>query len=105
MKNENIETSKKEILKILPEKQSNIWKKLKIDRRKCSRIISLMIKENLVVKTKMKGTFMIEMVDYGSCKPKDFSALLSKNGIIAPCIGCFVDCVPTKCEKLGDWID
>lgn len=91
------------VLEMLPVMQSDIWKKLGIDRRTCSKIISLMIKDNLIKRTKCDHTFMIESANE-IIQKKDYSSLLSDSGKFSPCCGCMAECEPSKCVLLVEWL-
>lgn len=104
MKKEDIPKLAKKVEKILPMMQSEIWKKLNIERRDCSRLISILVKQKLVKRTKVGGTYMVEKLDGNKSEVKNnFSALIS-GGAISPCIGCGMDCEPGICLLLHKWV-
>jgi DNA-binding Lrp family transcriptional regulator len=85
--------------------QSDLWKVLKIDSRKCSRIVAKLIKDNLITRE-------VESVDgirtyrlFCAVKPKErrFYPLLALDAF-EPCAGCIDECIPEHCAKLSEWI-
>ncbi|HWQ18904.1 MAG TPA: Lrp/AsnC family transcriptional regulator [Methanotrichaceae archaeon] len=85
--------------------QSDLWKALLIDSRKCSRIVAKLLKENLITRE-------IESVDgirtyrlyYADRTPiRRFQPLLAVD-IFEPCAGCIEECSPEHCAKLSEWI-
>ncbi|HPT19775.1 MAG TPA: Lrp/AsnC family transcriptional regulator [Methanothrix sp.] len=85
--------------------QSDLWKVLKIDSRKCSRIVAKLIKDNLITRE-------VESVDgirtyrlFCAAKPKErrFNPLLAVDAF-EPCAGCIDECIPEHCAKLSEWI-
>jgi hypothetical protein len=60
MKAKDMLVLKQKILDMLPINQADIWKRFNIGRWECSDLISAMIKENLVIKTKSGKSFYIE---------------------------------------------
>ena len=108
MKVKDIPILKQRLLDMLPITQADMWKALGINHRDGSQLVSIMMKENLVKKTKADKTYLLESVNGHEKKEKKkkktgFSALLSKDKF-APCCGCEVECDPTYCQKLTDWI-
>ncbi|HOV82497.1 MAG TPA: Lrp/AsnC family transcriptional regulator [Methanothrix sp.] len=85
--------------------QSDLWKALKIDSRKCSRIVAKLLKDNLITRE-------VESVDgirtyrlFCAPKPKErrFYPLLALD-TFEPCAGCIDECIPEHCAKLSEWI-
>lgn len=108
MKVKDIPILRQRVLDMLPVTQSEVWKKLGINSRDGSEIISIMLGENLIRRTKQDKTFFIERLNgdgNGNLKKKkDFSALLS-NGKFSPCCGCCqTKCDATACELLTKWL-
>jgi hypothetical protein len=91
--------------------QSDLWKDLDIDSRKCSRVIAKLEEDGKIKRTRetVKGTrtYRISYLPQKKEAPKkevDFS-LIMVNGNIAPCIGCTYECEPDYCPDLGNWIE
>lgn len=106
-KENNITELSAEISKILPALQSEIWKKLGIERRQCSRLMKVLADNGLIKKTRKGGTYMVEKVIVNNnefIKQKNFSALLSDSGRFSPCTGCVIDCNPKFCHLINNWL-
>lgn len=106
MKSKDLPFLKQKVLDSLPITQVEVTKMLGIDHRYVSQIIGIMVKENLIKKTKADRTFLLEK--YGSNghekkKKKDFKILLI-NDKFSPCCACEIDCKPEYCQKLDEWI-
>ncbi len=91
--------------------QSDLWKDLDIDSRKCSRIIAKLEEDGKIKRTweTVKGTrtYRISYLPQKKEAPKkevDFS-LIIVDGTIGPCIGCTYECEPDYCPDLGNWIE
>jgi hypothetical protein len=91
--------------------QSELWKHLDIDSRKCSRVIAKLEAEGKIKRTweTVKGTrtYRISYLPQKKEAPKkevDFSLILAKEHV-APCIGCTYECEPDYCPDLGNWIE
>lgn len=91
--------------------QSELWKDLGIDSRKCSRIIARLDAEGKIKRNweTVKGTrtYRICYLPQKKEAPKkevDFSLIMT-NSEVAPCIGCTYECEPDYCPDLGNWID
>jgi predicted transcriptional regulator len=85
--------------------QSDLWKALKIDSRKCSRIVAKLLKENLITREgeSIDGirTYRLYYADKGNSRR--FRSLMAVE-IFEPCAGCIEECVPEHCAKLSEWI-
>ena len=97
-----------EYIKLHPEGalQSDLWKALKIDSRKCSRIVAKLLKDNLITR-EMESVDGIRTYRL-YCASKDqqsrrFDPLLVLD-IFEPCAGCIDECIPEHCSKLSEWI-
>jgi len=91
--------------------QSDLWKDLKIDSRKCSRIIAKLEAEGKIKRTweTVRGTrtYRISYVPQKKEAPKkevNFGLIMA-GGEVAPCIGCTYECEPDYCPDLGNWIE
>ncbi|MCR3883616.1 Lrp/AsnC family transcriptional regulator [Methanotrichaceae archaeon M04Ac] len=86
--------------------QSDLWKCLDIDSRKCSRIVSKLLREDLIRREPESAdgvrTFRLW---YAGTKPAGgrFASLLVGE-IFEPCGGCINECVPEHCPELSEWI-
>ena len=85
--------------------QSDLWKVMKIDSRKCSRIVAKLIKENLITREEEAVEGIRTYRLHSSEKPRigRFKPLLAMD-CFEPCAGCIEECVPKHCAKLSEWI-
>jgi hypothetical protein len=85
--------------------QSDLWKVLKIDSRKCSRIVAKLLKENLITREVESAdgirTYRLYYAEV-SCGRR-FDPLLVVDSF-EPCAGCIEECIPEHCAKLSEWI-
>jgi DNA-binding Lrp family transcriptional regulator len=83
--------------------QSELWKLLRVDSRKCSRIVKKLLESGLIERIEFKGdgikTFTLRAVKR-SVRP----ALILAGGEIIPCICCDRECVVNSCNLLLDWM-
>jgi predicted transcriptional regulator len=86
--------------------QSDLWKCLDIDSRKCSRIVSKLLKEDLITREPESAggvrTYRLRYVGIPSSSGR-FRQLLTGE-IFEPCAGCISECVPEHCPELSEWI-
>ena len=85
--------------------QSDLWKVLKIDSRKCSRIVAKLLKDNLITREVQSADGIRTYRLYCAKKSlgRRFDPLLAVNSF-EPCAGCIEECVPEHCAKLSEWI-
>jgi len=85
--------------------QSELWKALCIDSRKCSRLVARLLKENLVRREResVDGVRTYRLFYDVTPKTNRFEPLISGE-IFEPCAGCIFECVPEQCMKLSEWI-
>ncbi|HSD59047.1 MAG TPA: Lrp/AsnC family transcriptional regulator [Methanotrichaceae archaeon] len=85
--------------------QSDLWKALKIDSRKCSRIVAKLIKENLITREgeSVEGIRTYRLYYADKSNSRRFKSLMAVE-IFEPCAGCIEECVPEHCAKLSEWI-
>jgi DNA-binding Lrp family transcriptional regulator len=83
--------------------QSELWKDLGVDSRKCSRIVKKLLDAGLIERVEFKGegikTYTLRAVKR-SMKP----TLILAGGELIPCICCDRECVITSCNLLLDWM-
>lgn len=91
--------------------QSELWKDLDIDSRKCSRVIAKLEAEGKIKRTweTVKGTrtYRISYLPQKKEAPKkevNFGLIMAKEHV-APCIGCTYECEPDYCPDLGNWVE
>ena len=85
--------------------QSDLWKSLKIDSRKCSRIVAKLLKENLITREEesVNGIRTYRLCYAEKSHSRRFETLLAVD-IFEPCAGCIEECAPEHCAKLSEWI-
>jgi hypothetical protein len=85
--------------------QSDLWKVLKIDSRKCSRIVAKLLKDKLITREVQSAdgirTYRLHYAE--KISGRRFDPLLAVNSF-EPCAGCIEECVPEHCGKLSEWI-
>ena len=85
--------------------QSDLWKALGIDSRKCSRIVSKLMKEQLITRESESSngirTYRLRCMK----KPETnrFVSLIAGD-IFEPCAGCIAECTPEHCAELSEWV-
>ncbi|MCD6492747.1 MAG: winged helix-turn-helix transcriptional regulator [Archaeoglobaceae archaeon] len=110
--------TREEILQILEQKgsvlQKDLWKELKIDSSKCSRILRKLEKEGLIkrVEVVVDGVKTFKIIPAGAEEEEEekelnLMAIMEKMEDLAglpPCFGCLeIDCDATKCIKMEVW--
>lgn len=84
--------------------QNKLWKELDIDSRKCSRVISKLLKDGLITREPAVDngarTFLLKTAH----KEEPFFELLLSGEMFSPCAGCRDACQPESCEKLTAWV-
>jgi len=85
--------------------QSDLWKVLKIDSRKCSRIVAKLLKDKLITREVQSadGIRTYRLYYAEKIRGRRFDPLLAVNSF-EPCAGCIEECVPEHCAKLSEWI-
>ena len=113
MSADSLEDKALELIKSRPNGvlQSELWKDLNIDSRKCSRVIARLEEEGKIKRTweTVKGTrtYRISYLPQKAEEPKkevNFELILADERV-APCIGCTYECEPDYCPDLGNWIE
>lgn len=84
--------------------QNVIWKELKIDSRKCSRIIKKLLDKDLIVRevgvSNGARTYLLKAKE----EVKEKYDLLLAGTLFSACTGCTGDCQPEYCGRLSEWI-
>jgi len=85
--------------------QSDLWKALDIDSRKCSRIVAKLLKDNLITREMETSdgirTYRLHCAE--KSKGRRFKSLMAID-LFEPCAGCIEECEPEHCAKLSEWI-
>ncbi len=84
--------------------QSELWKEMDMDSRKCSRIVTKLVKSELVIREHAVSngarTYLLKVAE--DEKPL-YDDLLAADAF-SPCAGCRDACQPEYCAKLGEWV-
>ena len=84
--------------------QSELWKEMDIDSRKCSRIVKKLVDDELVIRESAVSngarTYLLKVAE--DAKPS-YDDLLAVDAF-SPCAGCRDACQPEYCGKLGEWV-
>jgi DNA-binding MarR family transcriptional regulator len=84
--------------------QNQLWKLLEIDSRKCSRIVSKLLDENLITREPAVSngarTYLLKVKE----EEKPAFELLMAGEVFSPCAGCRDACQPEMCDKLTYWV-
>ncbi|MGV8175661.1 MAG: helix-turn-helix transcriptional regulator [Methanothrix sp.] len=85
--------------------QSDLWKVLQIDSRKCSRIVAKLLKDNIITREieSVDGIRTYRLYCRERSQSRRFDSLLAFDAF-EPCAGCIDDCIPEHCSKLSEWI-
>ncbi|KUK43278.1 MAG: Lrp/AsnC family transcriptional regulator [Methanothrix sp.] len=86
--------------------QSDLWKCLDIDSRKCSRIVLKLLKEDIITREpeSVDGvrTYRLRYAGVPSSSGRFRQLLVGE--MFEPCAGCINECVPEHCPELSEWI-
>jgi len=86
--------------------QSDLWKCLDIDSRKCSRIVLKLLKEDIITREPESAdgvrTYRLRYVGVPSTSGRFRELLVGE--MFEPCAGCINECVPEHCPELSEWI-
>lgn len=85
--------------------QSDLWKVLGIDSRKCSRIVSKLMKEELITRESESSngirTYRLRCTKIP--ESNRFMSLIAGD-TFEPCAGCIAECTPEHCAELSEWV-
>jgi len=86
--------------------QSDVRKTLKVDSKKCSRLVSKLMKKHLIRRepelAKGRNTFRLYPLTFSG--PSEKHKKLLAKGKFSPCTGCTLDCAPETCYMLNEWV-
>ena len=100
--------TEEEALKLIQSKpegvlQSELWKLLDIDSRKCSRIVKKLVDSERIDRIEFKSngvkTYLLK-AKRSAVNP----SLLLAGGELIPCVGCEEECTIQDCNSLMDWL-
>ena len=83
--------------------QSELWKLLGVDSRKCSRIVKKLLDDELIDRLEYRKEGIKTFVLKAKRNPVDPNLLLAGDELI-PCIACDLECVVNQCPLLVDWM-
>lgn len=83
--------------------QSELWKELGVDSRKCSRIVKKLLDAGLIERMEYRGDGSKTYQLIAKKQATDYSVILA-GGEILPCICCDLECTPEECTLLMDWM-
>jgi DNA-binding Lrp family transcriptional regulator len=83
--------------------QSDLWKILDVDSRKCSRIVKKLIDSGLIERIEFRKNGIKTFVLKARRRPVDPGKLLAGEELI-PCIACDQECTVELCPRLLDWM-
>jgi len=83
--------------------QSDLWKLLDVDSRKCSRIVKKLLDADLIERIEFRKNGIKTFILKAKRRPVDPSQMLAGEELI-PCIGCDMECVVIECPRLLDWM-
>jgi len=83
--------------------QSDLWKLLDVDSRKCSRIVKKLLDADLIERIEFRKNGIKTFILRARRRPVDPAHLLAGEELI-PCIGCDLECVVIECPRLLDWM-
>ncbi|KUG20434.1 MAG: winged helix-turn-helix transcriptional regulator [Methanomicrobiaceae archaeon] len=83
--------------------QSELWKQLNIDSRKCSRIVKRLLDAGQIERIEFRNEGIKTYLLRAKKKAADPSLILAGCEIL-PCIRCELECIPEECPLLLDWI-
>ncbi|MCX6688208.1 MAG: MarR family transcriptional regulator [Methanoregula sp.] len=83
--------------------QSELWKEMGIDSRKCSRIVKKLEDDGLIERIEYKKDGVKTYLLRTKKMPVNPSDLLAGDELI-PCISCELECIVEECHPLTDWM-
>jgi hypothetical protein len=83
--------------------QSELWKELGVDSRKCSRIVKKLEENGLIDRIEYRKDGVKTYLLRAKRQPVNPNNLLAGDELI-PCIGCDLECIVEECHPLMDWM-
>ena len=83
--------------------QSDLWKILEVDSRKCSRIVKKLLDSGTIERIEFRKDGIKTFILKAKKRPVDPNRLLAGEELI-PCIGCDMECTVIECPRLLDWM-
>ena len=83
--------------------QSELWKELGVDSRKCSRIVKKLEECGLIDRIEVRKEGVKTYLLRAKRQPVNPCNLMAGEELI-PCIGCGLECIVEECHPLMDWM-
>jgi Lrp/AsnC family leucine-responsive transcriptional regulator len=83
--------------------QSELWKELGVDSRKCSRIVKKLEESGLIDRVEFRKDGIKTYLLRAKQMPVNPCDLMAGDELI-PCIGCDLECIVEECHPLIDWM-
>ncbi|HZD43376.1 MAG TPA: MarR family transcriptional regulator [Methanomicrobiales archaeon] len=83
--------------------QSELWKLLDIDSRKCSRVVKKLLDSGLIERLEFRKEGIKTYVLRAKRRAVTPSVMIA-GGELVPCIGCERECIVEDCDLLVDWM-
>jgi DNA-binding Lrp family transcriptional regulator len=83
--------------------QSELWKELGVDSRKCSRVVKKLLDEGRIERIEYRKDGIKTYVLRAARVPAEPNLLLAGTELI-PCVACDLECIVTICPLLMDWM-
>lgn len=83
--------------------QSELWKELGVDSRKCSRIVKKLEESGLIDRIEFKKDGIKTYLLKARQVPVNPNDLLAGDELI-PCVSCELECIVEECHPLMDWM-
>ncbi len=83
--------------------QSELWKILEVDSRKCSRLVKKLLDDGLVERVEFRKEGIKTYLLRATRRPVDPVLILAGEELV-PCIGCDMECNVIECPRLLDWM-
>jgi len=83
--------------------QSELWKELGVDSRKCSRLVKKLEDNGLIDRVEFKKDGIKTYLLRAKKQPVHPEDLLAGDELI-PCVACELECIVEDCHPLMDWM-
>lgn len=83
--------------------QSELWKELQVDSRKCSRMVKKLLDEGKIERLEYRQDGIKTYVLRAAKTPAEPDLLLAGEELI-PCVACDLECLVEECPLLMDWM-
>ncbi len=83
--------------------QSELWKILDVDSRKCSRIVKKLLDSGLTERIEFRKNGIKTFILKAKRRPVEPALIMAGDELI-PCIVCELECSVRECHRLMDWM-